>query len=352
MKRCRADPKSLVATEACNHEEQTRKRARTMGPSRAGEKTKGKAKGKAKGMSPQKKTVWPIESAQESFDTLLNSSSNILMLIVTKQIEKLSEELREQLKENIVNWGRLKASMASLCSGSNVACLAAKTLHIAVVGNATSCPNLFDVEVDPEKQKWLKMLFDGSDTCIFNKMEDMGSSKAYCCVHKKECEVPTGPDGPFLVSCGFSCKDVSKANPKRKEFTNGLQEKKGVTAISLWSLRDYCELHQPPVLILENVENFLNDTSNNFDELKRRFGAIGYAVKHVLLDASLWVPQIRKRVYIIALNMRLFDLDEDGARALLGKMVSTIQSLSFEAPLSLESFIKEKDHARVKAEKK
>ena len=92
------------------------------------------------------------------------------------------------------------------------------------------------------------------------------------------------------------------------------------------------ELHQPPVAILENVEDFLSDTSNNFDQLKRRFGAIGYAVKHVLLDASLWVPQIRKRVYIIARNMRLLDLDEAGARALLGKMVSTIQSLSFEAP--------------------
>ena len=120
--------------------------------------------------------------------------------------------------------------MASLCSGSNVACLAAKTLHIAVVGNATSCTKLFDVEVDPEKQKWLNMLFDGSHTCIFNKMEDMGSSKAYCCVHKKECEVPTGPDGPFLVPCGVSCKDVSKANPKNKEFRSGLQERKGVTA--------------------------------------------------------------------------------------------------------------------------
>ena len=224
--------------------------------------------------------------------------------------------------------------------------------HIAVVGNATSCTKLFDVEVDPEKQKWLNMLFDGSHTCIFNKMEDMGSSKAYCCVHKKECEVPTGPDGPFLVPCGFSCKDVSKANPKRKEFRNGVQERRGVTANTLWSCRDYCELHQPPVVILENVENLLNATSNNFDELKRRFGAIGYAIEHVLLDASMWGPRRRKRVYIIALNMRLFVWDEDRARALLGKIVSTIASLSFEAPLSLESFIKEKDHALVKAERK
>ena len=256
------------------------------------------------------------------------------MLIVTKQIEKLSEELREQLKENILNWGRLKASMASLCSGSDVACLAARTLHIAVVGNATSCTKLFDVEVDPEKQKWLNLLFDGSDTCIFNKMEDMGSSKACCCVHKKECEVPTGPDGPFLVPCGFSCKDVSKANPKRREFRNGVQERRGVTANTMWSCSDYCELHQPPVVILENVEAFLNATSNNFDELQRRFGAIGYAVMHTALDAKWWVPQIRNRVYIIALNMRLFDLDEDAARAVLGKMVSTIQSLSVEAPLA------------------
>ena len=107
-----------------------------------------------------------------------------------------------------------------------------------------------------------------------------------------------------------------------------------------------------PVLILENVEEFLSDTSNNFVQFKRSFGAIGYAIKHVLLDAIMWVPQRRKRVYIIALNMRLFALDEDGARALLGKMVSTIATLSFEAPLSLGSFIKAKDHARVKAGKK
>ena len=96
----------------------------------------------------------------------------------------------------------------------------------------------------------------------------------------------------------------------------------------------------------------MSDTSTNFDQFKRSFSEIGYAIKHVLLDASMWVPQRRKRVYIIALNMRLFALDEDRARALLGKMVSTIASLSFEAPLSLESFIKEKDHARVKAEQK
>ena len=146
----------------------------TQGSSTSG---KGNAKGKAKGAVKDKakgkgkgKVNGRIESAQTSIDTLLDSPSNILMQIVNRQIEKLSEELREQLKENILNWGRLKASMASLCSGSNVACLAAKTLHIAVVGNATSCTKLFDVEVDPEKQKWLNMLFDGSHTCIFNKM--------------------------------------------------------------------------------------------------------------------------------------------------------------------------------------
>ena len=166
---------------------------------------------------------------------------------MNRQIEKLNEELREQLKENILNWGRLKASMASLCSGSNVACLAAKTVHIAVVGNAASCHNLFDVEDDAEKQKWLNMLFNDRPTCIFNKMEDVSSFKAYCCVHKKDCVVPTGPSGPFLVSCGFSCKDVSKANPKHKEFRNGLQERRGVTAVTLLSFKDYCEQNQPPV---------------------------------------------------------------------------------------------------------
>ena len=146
---------------------------------------------------------------------------------------------------------------------------------------------------------------------------------------------------------------MSKANPKNKEFRSRLQERKSVTANSLWGFWHYCVLHQPPVLILENViDEFLSDTSNNIDQFKRSFSEIGYAIKHVMLDASMWVPQRRKRVYIIALNMRLFALDEDRARALLGKMVSTIASLSFEAPLSLESFIKEKDHARVKAEKK
>ena len=39
-----------------------------------------------------------IESAQESLDTLLNASSNILMLIVNKQIEKLSEDLLTEMQ--------------------------------------------------------------------------------------------------------------------------------------------------------------------------------------------------------------------------------------------------------------
>ena len=98
---------------------------------------------------------------------------------------------------------------------------------------------------------------------------------------------------------------MSKANPKNKEFRSGLQERKGVTAHSLWGFWHNCELHQPPVLILENViDEFLSDTSNNFDQFKRSFSEIGYAIKHVLLDASMWVPHRRKRVYIIALNMR------------------------------------------------
>ena len=87
------------------------------------------------------------------------------------------------------------------------------------------------------------------------------------------------------------------------------------------------------MLILENVKEFLSDTSNNFDQFKRSFSEIGYGIKHVLLDASMWVPQRRKRVYLIAFNTRLFSLDEHTARALLGKMVSTIASLSFEAPI-------------------
>ena len=74
-----------------------------------------------------------------------------------------------------------------------------------------------------------------------------------------------------------------------------MKNKEGNTAQTLWACKSYCELHQPPIMVLENVAQLLSPQSSNKDEFDNMWQSIGYATGHVVLDAKNWVPQRRRR---------------------------------------------------------
>ena len=68
-------------------------------------------------------------------------------------------------------------------------------------------------------------------------------------------------------------------------------------------------------------------------EFVKLFFQIGDAARYHILCASSWVPQQRRRVYIIVMRWAFFNLTYDEAMEVLGRMLATSESMSSVQPL-------------------
>lgn len=291
----------------------------------------------------------------EALKNLQDPDKNILHRVLSGQLDMLSDDDKSALKRNLMELqaGPSGFRVASLCSGSNVAFLSTITLALLVTGNADFVSNLFDTEKCPEKTKWLTKVMHKNfgSGCIFKNMEEMNLVSAQCSVHGRVCKIPSGhAAGPLLGSCGFSCKDLSRANPKSSSFKHGVKNKDGNTARTLWGCQEYCEHHQPPIMVLENVPQFLSSQSSNKEEFDKMWKSVGYVTGHTIIDAKSWVPQRRKRVYFILLNIRIFGISEEVGHNIIKNMLKVAESLSFKVPIGLADILKGEKHYQSRKE--
>lgn len=295
-----------------------------------------------------------LPTRQGSGDSLASCQKNILACVMQQQLDTLPQSEADSLKKSIKADSSKGIQLSSLCSGSNVAQFALRTLMLLTVGKAGACKNVFDVEGDQDKQKWLKNVMHRNfdSCCIFREMNGMADEKAWCDLHNNKRTIPTWQAGPLLSSCGFSCKYVSRANCKAGFFKHGVKDKQGQTADTLHACHACCESHQPPFMALENVVQFLSTASSNLNELVKMFASIGYALWYVIVEASSWLPHRRKRVYFLCINKRLFGLTEEAARELLGKMVATVTLLMDCTKRSLAQILKPPGYASLQSELK
>lgn len=231
--------------------------------------------------------------------------------------------------------------LAGLCSGSNVAWFCAISL-VRCLGLSKSvvCENLFDVECNPQKRKWLQSLHEHPEaprnaqgTCIFKDIVGFGkSSTSACCVHEGKaggCDIPTGPDGPLLSHCGFSCKSFSPQNKNRKQFTDAIATGNGSSGATFNGLLSYAHLAGPPVLLMENVVEILSKDATNNNTLLKHFRDLGYCIDYCILQADeQYVPQKRKRVYYIALKLDRFNISREDGDRLVRMMVDKVKLMS------------------------
>ena len=84
---------------------------------------------------------------------------NILAKVLQKQLGRLGDEKVRSIEENLLNFVAANGSLrvSSHCSGSNVAFLAAATVALKTTGN-NCILNMYDVEKDKDKQRWLRVL--------------------------------------------------------------------------------------------------------------------------------------------------------------------------------------------------
>jgi DNA (cytosine-5)-methyltransferase 1 len=136
----------------------------------------------------------------------------------------------------------------------------------------------FANDIDPKKLEMYRAHF--------------GDEFALCDVHALDARQAPSVS---LATASFPCTDLSLAGGR-----NGLD---GAHSSAFWGflrvLKDM-EDRRPPLVLIENVPGFL--TSGNGRDLRSALLALnhlGYAVDIFTLDASHFVPQSRKRLFIV-----------------------------------------------------
>lgn len=115
------------------------------------------------------------------------------------------------------------------------------------------------------------------------------------------------PDHDVLCA-GFPCQPFSLAGVSKK---NSLGRKHGFEDETqgnlFFSLMKIVEAKRPPILFLENVPNLKShDKGNTWKVIEQHLFDAEYETYSETVDASQWVPQKRKRIFVICFDKKVF----------------------------------------------
>ncbi|KAH9906719.1 hypothetical protein F4778DRAFT_593225 [Xylariomycetidae sp. FL2044] len=279
------------------------------------------------------RSLTPVTNVQDAFDSMIQC-------------------VFEQIK-NIAGRGGFGLRVATMCSGTESPILALKMLQQAWSTKAEdpflSVEHVFSVEIDPFKQAFLARNVD-EGAIIFQDVVDFavnGGTSARTALGGSK-EVPKDID---LLIAGCSCVDFSSLNTnksakfhpdvvnKAKELARDQKSTKDgkKQPLSLEGLADlftiiaehipasdreseqtffgmlaYVKIHQPKMVILENVMNAPWDDVKNL-----WFPCVGYSAEYISLDTkNYYIPHTRTRGYLLALRCGSFGGQENTARIL------------------------------------
>lgn len=104
-----------------------------------------------------------------------------------------------------------------------------------------------------------------------------------------------------LATASFPCTDLSLAGGRI-----GLA---GAHSSAFWGFMDVLREmkgRRPPVVLLENVTGFLTSNGGrDFEQAMTALNELGYVVDPLIIDAALFVPQSRKRLFVIGVARHL-----------------------------------------------
>ncbi|MCW6037925.1 DNA cytosine methyltransferase [Spirulina subsalsa FACHB-351] len=162
--------------------------------------------------------------------------------------------------------------------------------------------------------------------------EPVGYHCVYSCENNPHCqavytqnfaETPAGditqidikkiPDFSILIA-GFPCQPFSICGKRA-----GFNDTRGTLFFHICQI---IQLHQPTVVILENVKHLLHhDQGRTFDVILYALEDLGYQVNYKLLNAKdFGVPQNRERVFIVASLSQKFDFTKLEPNAVTPKL--------------------------------
>ncbi len=100
-----------------------------------------------------------------------------------------------------------------------------------------------------------------------------------------------------LATASFPCNDLSLAGARK-----GLQGKESSAYWGFISALKNMKGRRPPIVLLENVTGFLSShKGNDFRQALLALNELGYTVDAFILDAAMFVPQSRQRLFVVGI---------------------------------------------------
>lgn len=155
-------------------------------------------------------------------------------------------------------------------------------------------------------------------TCEWDRFAQLTYKANYACDHEitgdiRTVDVDAIPEHDLLLA-GFPCQPFSIAGVSKKNALNrphGFRcEAQGTL---FFDVARIIEGHRPKAFLLENVRNLAShDQGRTFGVIRRTLSEeLGYRIHWKILDARSWVPQHRKRIFIVGFREENgFDFDD------------------------------------------
>jgi site-specific DNA-cytosine methylase len=140
-----------------------------------------------------------------------------------------------------------------------------------------------------------------------------------------EADIPTGID---ILIAGFVCKDLSRMNNKGKTLKDG-----GESGDTWLAVHTYAKRFRPSMVLLENLKS----ENATWQGVVSQWDSIGYEAVWMICDSkNYYLPQIRLRMYMIAINRDRFG---KGATEAVGQWEDSMRKLERQVSSPYEAFL-------------
>ena len=190
----------------------------------------------------------------------------------------------------------------------------------------------FNCESDKGKRQWGKKLHGlcpGSSParhCMFTDIACLQHGTAECDEHEGPCKVQ--PVDVFV--CATSCKDFSRANPKKQKRGQLPAPPTGESARTLSGMNDFLGAFKPSLFLFENVDSIDDAASGQCSDMDLALVAwanMGYECQKVIVNSHQFgIPACRNRMLVIGVQTMANAALNLSARS-LSCMFTTMRSL-------------------------
>ncbi len=148
-------------------------------------------------------------------------------------------------------------------------------------------------------------------TCVFANEYDKYAAQTYSANNDiavdtrdvREVRPQDIPEHDILLA-GFPCQPFSLAGiSKRRSLGIATGMDCHEQGNLFFEAARIIEAHDPKVVVFENVKNLItHDGGNTFKVIQNKLEKLGYTVSSRLLNAAVWVPQNRQRIFIVGVK--------------------------------------------------